>query len=112
MNLKDPSKAKIATKKGLAINENSERGYFQLGNAEIMLKNYKLALNAFKKSSAINSKFWQSINNEGLVLYELNYLKEAVSRFFDELDYNNQIQSSYDLTLWESQKKYDHHDIA
>ncbi len=38
--------------------------------------------------------------------------KEAVSKFFDELDYNNQIQSSYDLTLLESQKKYDHHDIA
>ena len=38
--------------------------------------------------------------------------KKAVTKFFDELDYNNQIQSSYDLTLWESQKKYDHHDIA
>tara|TARA_B100001029_G_C14974905_1_gene402469 strand:+ start:510 stop:830 length:321 start_codon:yes stop_codon:yes gene_type:complete len=38
--------------------------------------------------------------------------KKAVTNFFDELDYNNQIQSSYDLTLWESQKKYDHHDIA
>ncbi len=38
--------------------------------------------------------------------------KKAVSKFFDELDYNNQIQSSYDLTLLESQKKYDHHDIA
>ena len=38
--------------------------------------------------------------------------KEAVSRFFDELDYNNQIQSTYDLTLLDSQKKYDHHDAA
>ena len=38
--------------------------------------------------------------------------KEAVSRFFDELDYNNQIQSSYDLTLLEIQKSYDHHDVA
>ena len=38
--------------------------------------------------------------------------KKAVTRFFDELDYNNQIQSSYDLTLLESQKKYYHHDIA
>ena len=38
--------------------------------------------------------------------------KEAISRFFDELDYNNQIQSSYDLTLLEIQKSYDHHDIA
>ena len=38
--------------------------------------------------------------------------KEALSRFLDELDYNNQIQSTYDLTLIDSQKKYDHHDVA
>ena len=38
--------------------------------------------------------------------------KEAVSRFFDELDYNNQIQSTYDLTLLDSQKKYDHNEAA
>ncbi len=38
--------------------------------------------------------------------------KKAVSKFFDELDYNNQIQSSYDLTLLESQKNYDQDDVA
>ena len=38
--------------------------------------------------------------------------KEALSRFLDELDYNNQIQSTYDLTLIDSQKKNDHHDVA
>ena len=38
--------------------------------------------------------------------------KEALSRFFDELDYNNQIQSSYDLTLQKIQKSYDHQDVA
>ena len=38
--------------------------------------------------------------------------REAVSKFFDNLDYNNQIQSSYDITLLESQKNYDHQDIA
>ena len=38
--------------------------------------------------------------------------KEALSKFLDELDYNNQIQSTYDLTLIDRQKKYDHHDIA
>ena len=38
--------------------------------------------------------------------------KEAVSKFFSELDYNNQIQSSYDLTLLERQKTFDHHDVA
>ena len=38
--------------------------------------------------------------------------KEVMSRFFDELDYNNQIQSSYDLTLIERQKTYDNTDAA
>ena len=38
--------------------------------------------------------------------------KEAVSRFFDELDYNNQIQSSYDLTLLERQNSYQKNNAA
>tara|TARA_B100000214_G_C23498110_1_gene414847 strand:- start:21 stop:413 length:393 start_codon:yes stop_codon:yes gene_type:complete len=46
-----------------------------------MLKNYGSALVAFKKSSKINSKFWQSINNEGLVLYELSNYKKAINKF-------------------------------
>ena len=43
---------------------------------------------------------------------EFEKRKEALSRILDELDYNNQIQSTYDLTLIDSQKKYDHHDVA
>ena len=38
--------------------------------------------------------------------------KEKLSRFFDELDYNNQIQSSYDLTLLERQNKRNTQDVA
>ena len=38
--------------------------------------------------------------------------KEKLSRFVDELDYNNQIQSSYDLTLLERQNKRDTQDVA
>ncbi len=38
--------------------------------------------------------------------------KEAVSKFFNDLDYNNQIQSSLDLTLLESQQSYEQQDIA
>jgi len=37
--------------------------------------------------------------------------KNSISRFFDELDYNNQIQSSYELTLLERQENY-HKDNA
>ena len=38
--------------------------------------------------------------------------KEELSRFVDELDYNNQIQSSYDLTLLERQNKRNTQDVA
>ena len=38
--------------------------------------------------------------------------KEAVSKFFETLDYNNQIQSSYDLTLLARQSKNDLKDAA
>ena len=38
--------------------------------------------------------------------------KKSMSKFFDELDYNNQIQSSYDLTLLERQNKSNQKDVA
>ena len=38
--------------------------------------------------------------------------RKAVSKLFDELDYNNQIQSSYEITLFESQNSYERRDIA
>ena len=38
--------------------------------------------------------------------------KDSVSRFIDELDYNNQIQSTYNITLLESQNKIDQQDVA
>ena len=38
--------------------------------------------------------------------------REAFTKFFDKLDYNNQIQSSYDLTLLELHKDYDYHNAA
>ena len=38
--------------------------------------------------------------------------KASVSRFIDDLDYNNQIQSSYDLTLIERQSNRNQQDVA
>ena len=38
--------------------------------------------------------------------------KEVLSKFFEELDYNNQIQSSYDLTLQERQNNNIYKDAA
>ena len=38
--------------------------------------------------------------------------KTSISRFIDDLDYNNQIQSSYDLTLIERQNSSNQQDVA
>ena len=38
--------------------------------------------------------------------------KDSISRFIDGLDYNNQIQSSYDLTLLEKQNMRNQKDVA
>jgi len=38
--------------------------------------------------------------------------KISLSRFIDDLDYNNQIQSCYDLTLIERQNKRTQQDVA
>ena len=38
--------------------------------------------------------------------------KEAISKFFDELDYNNQIQSSYDITLLNREINSHNQDVA
>ena len=38
--------------------------------------------------------------------------KEVVSKILEELDYNNQIQSSYDLTLLDRLRTYDSKDAA
>jgi len=99
MDLNNPEKAKIFIKKGISINKNNERGYFQLGNAEIMLNNYESALIAFKKSSRINSKFWQSINNEGLILYELDKSREAISKFKLALKISNNAEPMLALAV-------------
>ena len=44
--------------------------------------------------------------------YKWTKSKEAVSRFLDSLDYNNQIQPSYDLTLLERQNSTNEKEAA
>ncbi len=66
---------------GLLLDNKNETGYFQLGNAYIMLKEYTKALDTYNKVTKLNPNFWQVINNQGLVLYEINKKKAALSKF-------------------------------
>ncbi len=81
MNSKQLENAISMLNQGLLLDNKNEKGYFQLGNAYIMLKEYTKALDTYNKVTKLNPNFWQVINNQGLILYEINKKKEALSKF-------------------------------
>lgn len=81
MNSKNLENAILMLNQGLLLDNKNETGYFQLGNAYIMLKEYKKALHTYNKVTKLNPNFWQVINNQGLILYEINKKEEAHSKF-------------------------------
>ena len=81
MNSKNLENAILMLNQGLLLDNKNETGYFQLGNAYIMLKDYKKALHTYNKVTKLNPNFWQVINNQGLILYEINKKEEAHSKF-------------------------------
>ena len=81
MNSKHLENAISMLNQGLLLDNKNETGYFQLGNAYIMLKEYTRALDTYNKVTKLNPNFWQVINNQGLILYEINKKKEALSKF-------------------------------
>ena len=70
--------------------------------------------------SGQRKRYMRSINKNNVDLPELpktirrKWLqnKQNFSKFIDELDYNNQIQSSYDLILLERQNKRNQQEVA
>ena len=81
MNSKHHANAISMLNQGLLLDNKNETGYFQLGNAYLMLKEYTKALDTYNKVTKLNPDFWQVINNQGLILYEINKKKEALSKF-------------------------------
>ena len=83
-------------------------------------RSYQMNSTEYRKDSFHTNKYVNKKDNQLIDLPNIPKLKmrkwvkskEAVSRFFDELDYNNQIPSSYDLTLLERQKSYDQNNVA
>ena len=55
--------------------------FLTIGNANLLLGRPTEALAAFEKASALRSDFWEAVNNQGLVLFELNRPKEAIERW-------------------------------
>ena len=70
--------------------------------------------------SGQRKRYIRSLDKEELELPDLPKIirhkwiqnKKSVSRFIDDLDYNNQIQSSYELTLLARQDRTNNKDVA
>jgi tetratricopeptide (TPR) repeat protein len=68
-------------RKGLELDPRNSGAYFDLGNAQIMLSEPGSALTSFERASKLRPDFWEAINNQGLVLFELGRQDEALQRW-------------------------------
>ena len=78
MQVGDIEAAIQSIRKNIKLEKNNSNSYFLLGNAKLMQKKYSNSLEAFKKATDINPKFWQAINNQALVYYELGFKQKAI----------------------------------
>ena len=73
---------------GLELDPDNASAYFDLGNARIMQDQFRLALKAFEKATAIRPGFWEALNNQALVLFEMGNRSEAIRRWRHVLEIN------------------------
>ena len=76
-----PNDAVPLIARGLQLDPENAAAYFDLGNARIMQNELPLALESFEKATALKPAFWEALNNQALVLYELGQHQEAVRRW-------------------------------
>ncbi len=76
-----PQEAATLIRQGLKLDGKNASGYFDLGNAQILMGNRPAALEAFEQAAALRKDFWESINNQALVLFEQGRPGEAVQRW-------------------------------
>ncbi len=94
-----------------AITESRETKPLNAGNDKI---------NISTVDSGQRKRYIRSLEEEGIDLPNLPKTirrkwirnKEFISRFLNDLDYNNHIQSSYDITLLEIQNKSNERHVA
>ena len=83
-----PADAVTLLERGIEIDPKNAAAYFDLGNARIMQSKLPLALKAFEKATALKPTFWEALNNQCIVLYEMNKTHEAISRWRRVLNIN------------------------
>ena len=67
--------------KGLELDPKNAAAYFDLGNARLMRTEYRAALAAFEKASTLKPSFWEALNNQAIVLFEMGNTEAAIRRW-------------------------------
>ena len=66
---------------GLRLDPKNAGAYFDLGNARVMQSDLRKALKAFEQATTIKPSFWEALNNQALVLFEMGNTPEAIKRW-------------------------------
>ncbi|MCT0248950.1 tetratricopeptide repeat protein [Synechococcus sp. CS-205] len=83
-----PGQAVGLLETGLSIDGKNPGAHFDLGNARLLLNDPQAALRSFERASGLRRDFWEAINNQGLVLYELGRNDDAIRRWRRALEIN------------------------
>ncbi|MGB1416312.1 MAG: tetratricopeptide repeat protein [Synechococcus sp.] len=84
-----PDEAISLLRRGLQLDPNNAAAYFDLGNARILQNNLASALDAFEQATSLKPSFWEALNNQALVLYEMGKQNEAIKRWRRVLSIDN-----------------------
>ena len=76
-----PEEALPLIQRGLELDPKIPAAYFDLGNAHIMLDDLSSALISFEQATNLKPEFWEALNNQALVLYEMGQPEEAIRRW-------------------------------
>ncbi len=71
---------------GLQLDPNNAGAYFDLGNARVMQLKFRQALQAFEKASSLKPNFWEALNNQAIVLFEMGKSAKAIDRWREVLE--------------------------
>lgn len=76
-----PQQAISLIRQGLQLDGKNAGAFFDLGNAQILLNRPTDALGSFEKAAGLRRDFWEAINNQALVLFDLGRRPEAIGRW-------------------------------
>ena len=76
-----PEEAISLLDRGLQLDPKNASAYFDLGNARIMQGQLGMALQSFEQATSLKPTFWEALNNQALVLFEMGNHGEAIRRW-------------------------------